>query len=295
MAMRKGDKGEGVNKLQQQLLALGYQLPRFGADGSLGDETLFAIEQFKRDRAIGMLPDELPTSVSDRIIKMIADAAAVPPIPTPPNFFDVVNNHPHAARSTSRPFRTWKQLTGITIHQTASKLGESPARWESLHAHLGVTRSGKVIQVYNFTEVVNHANGLNFTDFGIEIDGWYEGIEDNEKTLWQPNDGPPRKAMTKSDAQISAVRASIEWIIKTVAANGGKVKYIHPHRQASSDRRSDPGSMLWREVGRWSIDNYGLDDGGIVDGKYRSGKSFKLGSGLVIPEEWDPRYIGNRY
>jgi hypothetical protein len=42
--LRKGDRGPEVKRLQEQLLALGYQLPRFGADGQLGNETIAAVE-----------------------------------------------------------------------------------------------------------------------------------------------------------------------------------------------------------------------------------------------------------
>ena len=45
--IKKGSKDPYVKTAQQQLLALGYSLPRFGAyGGSLGDETLRAYGEF---------------------------------------------------------------------------------------------------------------------------------------------------------------------------------------------------------------------------------------------------------
>jgi peptidoglycan hydrolase-like protein with peptidoglycan-binding domain len=41
--LRKGDKGPAVQKIQQALMDLNFPLPRFGADGSLGNETASGI------------------------------------------------------------------------------------------------------------------------------------------------------------------------------------------------------------------------------------------------------------
>lgn len=50
--LRKGSKGTAVKELQQDLIKLGYMLPRFGADGDFGDETERAVKQFQRDHKI---------------------------------------------------------------------------------------------------------------------------------------------------------------------------------------------------------------------------------------------------
>ncbi|KAA0547670.1 peptidoglycan-binding protein [Bacillus sp. BGMRC 2118] len=48
----KGDKGASVTALQKRILALGYNLPKYGADGHFGDETEEAVKQFQRDHNI---------------------------------------------------------------------------------------------------------------------------------------------------------------------------------------------------------------------------------------------------
>ena len=53
--LRKGDKGEEVRVLQNKLLALGYSLPKYGADGSYGAETTTAVIAFQTDK--GLLVD----------------------------------------------------------------------------------------------------------------------------------------------------------------------------------------------------------------------------------------------
>ena len=47
--LRKGSRGSYVTLLQTQLLNRGYKLPKYGADGSLGDETVAAVKQFQQD------------------------------------------------------------------------------------------------------------------------------------------------------------------------------------------------------------------------------------------------------
>lgn len=50
--VRKGSKGAAVKELQQLLLKKGYKLPKYGADGSFGNETLTAVKQFQKDNGL---------------------------------------------------------------------------------------------------------------------------------------------------------------------------------------------------------------------------------------------------
>ena len=50
--IKMGAKGDAVKRLQEQLLALGYQLPKWGADGDFGEETLAAVKAFQKDRGL---------------------------------------------------------------------------------------------------------------------------------------------------------------------------------------------------------------------------------------------------
>ena len=47
-----GSKGTAVRLLQEKLLAKGYRLPKFGADGIFGQETFEAVKQLQRDAHI---------------------------------------------------------------------------------------------------------------------------------------------------------------------------------------------------------------------------------------------------
>lgn len=176
--------------------------------------------------------------------------------------------------------RMWKSVTGVCLHQTACLLGERPARWDTVGAHVGVTRSGKVIHLHDFNRVVWHGNGWNNGTVGIEIDGLYAGVEGDPKTVWDDPSTPSREqGMTLTPETIIAARAAVRWICYEVERNGGKVKALVAHRQASENRRNDPGSAIWKEIALPLKDELALSSGG---------NGFTLGKGYPIPHEWDP-------
>ncbi len=65
--LRKGDKGEDVRVLQTKLLALGYGLPKHGADGSYGAETAAAVMAFQTDK--GLVVDGICGSVTQAALE----------------------------------------------------------------------------------------------------------------------------------------------------------------------------------------------------------------------------------
>lgn len=50
----KGASGEGVKALQTALMDLGYSLPKFGADGGFGNESISALKQFQHDQKLSV-------------------------------------------------------------------------------------------------------------------------------------------------------------------------------------------------------------------------------------------------
>ncbi len=52
--IRKGSKGSYVTLLQTLLLNKGYKLPKYGADGDFGNETLEAVKQFQKDNRLAV-------------------------------------------------------------------------------------------------------------------------------------------------------------------------------------------------------------------------------------------------
>jgi hypothetical protein len=71
MTLARGATGPAVLDLQRTLLALGYPLPRWGADADLGDETLMALALLRRDHGTPLA--ELPGEVTDADLELVAE------------------------------------------------------------------------------------------------------------------------------------------------------------------------------------------------------------------------------
>ena len=59
--LKYGDEGEDVKELQKDLMRLGYDLPKYGADGDFGSETERAVKHFQQEHGLpedGVMDDE---------------------------------------------------------------------------------------------------------------------------------------------------------------------------------------------------------------------------------------------
>ena len=91
--IRKGSKGEDVKTMQTALLMLGYSLPKYGADGDFGSETLAALKAFQA--ANGMTVDGIcgPATWTKLDALLNADAPAPTPEPEPEKVTFTVTIH----------------------------------------------------------------------------------------------------------------------------------------------------------------------------------------------------------
>ncbi len=283
--MKRGDKGSEVQKLQLALIELGFALPRWGADSSLGGETLTALTMLLN--AHGRTNDENPTEVSAEelaFVYALRDLLRRKGAHTPDNFVD---RRQFAARTHDYGRRAWPTVTGICLHQTACMMGERDGRYDAIGCHVVVCRSGKVLWMHDFDRLIEHGNGWNTRTVGIEFDGLYAGIEGDPKTVWDdPSTARRELAVAPTPEALEAGRQLCRWIVAEVARRGGGIKSIVAHRQASENRRNDPGSAIWQGVAVPLHTELGLSDGGI---------GFKLGTGYAIPEVWDARCKGYKY
>jgi len=46
--LKRGMSGSGVKRMQEDLIALGFKFPRYGADGQFGEETEAVVKQFQK-------------------------------------------------------------------------------------------------------------------------------------------------------------------------------------------------------------------------------------------------------
>jgi hypothetical protein len=280
--LKRGDKGPEVVKLQKTIQELGYSLPRWGADGDLGTETLGALALLLQ--AHGKHFDDDDNTVTAKELEFVYKLASKEEsLPEVDQFFDL---REESDKKYIMGRRSWKDVTGICLHQTACVLGEKPSRWATIGAHNGVTRGGKVIWMHDHDLVIVHGNGWNAQTVGIELDGTYAGVEGDIRTFWRPADEPNLQPQSPTEALVKSAQATIRWIVDEVARHGGKIKVLVAHRQASKDRQSDPGSAIWQQVALPLHKELGLTDGGV---------GFKIGSGYPIPESWDPRCKNQKY
>lgn len=307
MRITRGQVGAAVVELQQALEALDHDLPRYGADGEAGSETFRAVEEFLFFRGDPDTFDEDGDTIDAELVEMILQAARqLPPLPAlPPWPGPWLHDLRHEHVSRQRGARAWNAITGITLHQTAccflQALDPSPAqvakaisRVAKIRAHAVVLRCGETALNAPLDRIMAHGHAFNGHDVGIEIDGYFEGAAGDPSTFWKPASTPNRKPMGTSEKQVASAQALCRWICETVAAHGGEVKFVHAHRQTHRGKPSDPGELLWREVGLYCKRELGLSDGGPDyyvphhSHKRPGGLSSKAGPGRPIPLQWDP-------
>jgi N-acetyl-anhydromuramyl-L-alanine amidase AmpD len=279
--MKHGEQGKHVKALQEKLIALGYPLPRWGADGVFGDETLRAAFECNADLWPGIYVEEYHMDVDSRFVQdCVIQAILDAPLPGRPSWLiDTTGAHP--IRNAYKTPRKLSDITAIVLHQTACHLGERVKRWHSVPAHIGVTPKGKVILINKLETVCWHANYFNRFSVGIEVDGNFRGVEDRPGTLWK---GGGRRSKLTDEQEIWA-RAAVVWICDEVARHGGKVTDILAHRQTSENRRGDPGEAIWKRIGLWAQEDSEL----TLRKLCRNDPNYTKGSGLPIPREWDER------
>jgi len=267
-------KGQEVIDLQNALMRKGYALPRYGADGDLGGETWGKVEAFAQtDQFSTSKP--LPESVTDRIL------AATTPAPT----FDLPAGHVRVVGDPAdvHGVRSWSAINSIVIHQTGCWMNDTPDRFKTLNAHIGLLANHPtpIVQVQDLNAYMYHANETNKFSVGIEINGLFPGLIKDFKAGNHTAEGP-------TPSQISNTRLAVQWICDEVEAKGGKISHIIPHRCSNTSRRSDPGELAWREIGVWAQQNLGLTD---------KGPGWTIGDGKPIPAEWDnrPAYAKYKY
>src|SRR5262245_9779977 len=155
----------------------------------------------------------------EQILSLFA-AKPAPALSTPPKLVDR-REFAAQAHGPEREWkvrgRKWSEVTGICLHQTACMLGERPARYDGVGAHIAITRTGQVIWLHSFDRRVVHGNGWNDRTVGIEIDGLYAGVEGDPQTVWDDPSTPSReKGMELTLDTVAAARQTIRWICDEV-------------------------------------------------------------------------------
>ena len=182
-------------------------------------------------------------------------------------------------------------VDSICLHQTAVNFGVSPAqihaaggdldlaqfmRAKLVHAHITAFDEGAFVVAFDLLDYVWHGNGANLRSVGLEEEGFFNG-EPGGKTNAEPN----KKRSEPSSLLIETSRAACTFICEELSRRGGNPRHYLAHRQYAASRRSDPGWMLWKEVGIEHCEKrLGLSP--LPDLTDRDG--------LPIPSSWDSRF-----
>ena len=200
-------------------------------------------------------------------------------------FVDLTNEPRTKSRGKSKGKRKWKNVKGITLHQTAVDFGTNPRRMLNVPAHGATLRDGKIVLLHTPTDYMWHCHSGNKTTIGIEVSCRAAGIYDDSRTFWMSQvdkeKGRSYEDLVKeaNELQLAATRELCEYYIELVEKNGGKIEYIASHRQFHKSRISDPGERIWEEVAIPIMEKYNLSNG--------PKPHWTLGSGNPTPQVWD--------
>lgn len=317
--MRYGDKGKAVRDVQLALLGQGYALPRFGADGDFGDETMQALKAFMADHDLdwpAASGDEVPPAALDALLVDGVDDE-VPEVPEQ-EFGDVKlydlrdvpwdtkgdqflqRNHKKFKRGWERDennnrlpvVREPGMITGITVHQTAVRYGVKAYQVQAAGGDEELALARRALQVAchamafhgGFIAAVNPLDWYVY--HGNGFNGYELGLEidGNYPGLIGGETWNKKPATQVTVPLVQAARAAIEFLVREGRAAGMPITQIHAHRQSSGTRRSDPGEELWKRV----VLEYAVPVLGLVPNQAEV-----LKDGRPVPLEWDPDGVGS--
>lgn len=281
--LQKGSKGPRVKALQLALQRAGFPLPRFGADGDLGFETLDAAEAFAADDTTDNTPgDTIPLDLEARILAApaatYANATGGSLVKLAPGFIDARRYYTGVSYPTRNP---WKSIDTICLHQMAVDGRSDWTRWRKLAIHVVVPREGVSALTNSPDRRVPHGHGWNSRSVGFEVEGHFAGVVGKASTHWTPEGAKGSRLIPQepTETQIAGALAAIAWCVNEVAKNGGQVKYVGAHRQSYGRKTSDPGQLIWQRIALPAMNQHGLTTAPTL--------SHPKYPGRPIPKEWD--------
>jgi N-acetylmuramoyl-L-alanine amidase len=304
--MKYNDKGKAVRDMQLALIGQGYQLPKYGADGHFGGETMGALKAFMASAEIAWPAEcgnEVPQAALDALV-INNLPPEVPPVPDQElgdvKLYDL-RGEPWSERNQKKFKRSGggavvrdpAMITGITVHQTAVKYGVKDyqihaaggdaelalaRRSLKVACHVMAFHDGFIAAPNPLDWYVYHGNGFNAYELGIEIDGNYPGLIGGK--TWNNSPHPT----TVTVPLVQAACAGIEYLVREGRKEGMPIEHIHAHRQSSAKRRGDPGEELWKRV----VLEYAVQVLGLIPNQAEV-----LKDGRPVPCEWDPSGVGS--
>jgi N-acetylmuramoyl-L-alanine amidase len=193
--------------VQLRLMAIGYALPKFGADGFMGEETAAALKQFQRARGIP--------------VSGVADARTVTELFPPAK--PVIGSKAEAALA-SQPKAT-RSINEIIVHCTATPEGRDVSvdtirgwhigqGWKDIGYHWVVKLDGSIEAGRPEAMVGSHVAGHNTGTLGVVYVG-----------------GVAADGKTPKDTRTPAQKAALLDLVKALIAKYPTVKKVTGHNQ----------------------------------------------------------------
>jgi hypothetical protein len=272
MTLQSGSKSPEVKALQEAILKLNPRaLPRWGADGVLGDETLHAVAVLLNDEQV-IEDDALSDAELDRIYQLLTPPALPAP---PPGYVDL---RLKAAKEERRSKRPISKVTALVWHQTDVDAAHEEVRYLGTPVHYVIPRDGRILHLHDEEWLTWGGHSTNSFGVHIEIEGRLLGVEGDPKTYRKYHVDAGRPAQTLTPEQIASGIALGRYIQAKLLALGGKLLWSVAHRQGTNVRTPDPGSAVWKEIVLL------LEQIGIL-----APWDKVWGKGQQIPTAWDPR------
>ena len=192
-----------TKEVQERLLALGYSLPRFGADGHFGNETAEAHRQFQRARNLPVTGKADAATVAALMPSRVSPAAVV------------VGGQPKATR----------RIEEIIVHCTATPEGRDVSveairqwhlanGWKDIGYHYVVMLDGTVKPGRREAQIGSHVAGHNTGTLGVVYVG-----------------GVAKDGKTAKDTRTPEQRAALLELVKALIAKYPTVKKVTGHNQ----------------------------------------------------------------
>ncbi len=264
-------RGPAIRRLQELGDLLGYD---YGPnDGIFGPTTQSVAIAFQTDH--GLVVDGIVGPITwGKIIYVVDGILTIAP-DVKNKIFNATN---HMAPKNFSHWRRANIVLGVTLHQTGCNMPQSPRGWRRCNAHYGATREALALRLNPIVAMIWHAQKLSHRTIGVEIEGNYQGVEDDPGTLWEPGGGPDVLTLD----MLNATDLIFDDIYKFFEGHKQKWRVLAGHRQSSPTRRAYPGGEIWRQVALPWQKRLGIEF---------SPKSY--GKGSPIPHEWDSRSIFN--
>lgn len=178
-----------------------------------------------------------------------------------------------------------RTITGVVLHQTACVYGAKKPSLDAARRALQVAAHGVAFRA-GFYALGNpldwyvwHANRLNATTLGLEIEGFYSGLCDDPETV--PREDLETtwggKPLELTEATVLAARACLKRLVEEGRKLGCPIEWVYAHRQSSGTRRSDPGEAIWKRV----VVEYAVPVLGL-----KTKPAFTVEAGKPIPRQW---------